>query len=330
MPRDVLVLRALHLGDLLRAVPAFRAMRTSWPDARIRLIGLPWSHALVARLPGYLDDALDFPGWPGIPECPFDAVRTSAFVEGARAAPADLAVQLHGSGRHTNTFVALLAARRMAGTFVPGDPCPDPETFVVHDESLSEVRRCLAVLARVGVRPAGEHLELRVLGDDERAAEAALEDVGAPPADRDGFGIVHAGGRSSRRWPAGRFAVVADALAREMPVVLTGTPDERAVADEVVARMSGRAIDLVGRTSLGALFALVRRARVVVCNDSGISHVADALGVPSVVLYTTSRPARWAPVDTRLHRVVRADAAVAADVISEALELVSSPSGSAR
>jgi ADP-heptose:LPS heptosyltransferase len=75
----------------------------------------------------------------------------------------------------------------------------------------------------------------------------------------------------------------------------------------------------------------VARARVVVCNDTGISHVADALGVPSVVLYTSADPARWAPSDRSLHRVVAADANDAGDVVSRARELlVSSPNGSAR
>ena len=330
-PHDVLVLRALQLGDLLTAVPAFRAMRRAWPAATIRLIGLPWSRALVDRLPGYLDDVLPFPGWPGIPETAFDAARTVGFLREVNRTPADLAVQLHGSGVRTNAFIEMLGARRTAGTSVPGAHRPDAATFVTLDEGAPEVERCLAVVEALGVRPAGAHLELQVLDRDEHEADAVLDRAGVRgPGDR-AFAIVHAGGRSARRWPAVRFAAVADALARDLDVVLTGTDDERAVADEVVARMRRPAIDVVGATSIGALFALAGRARVVVCNDTGVSHVADALGVPSVVLFTTSEPERWAPADGDSHRVVRADAARASDVIALARELlVSSPRGSVR
>ena len=61
-PRRVLILRALKLGDLLVAVPAFRALRSAWPEAEIVLVGLPWAEALVERFPMYLDGCRAFPG----------------------------------------------------------------------------------------------------------------------------------------------------------------------------------------------------------------------------------------------------------------------------
>jgi ADP-heptose:LPS heptosyltransferase len=225
----------------------------------------------------------------------------------------------------------MLGARRTAGTYVPGACRPDPQTFIALDERASEVTRCLAVLASLGVPPAGEELELHPLERDHRQATALLERAGASGALADGYAIVHAGGRSARRWPPARFAAVADALSRDIPIVLTGTPDERDAADTVLDRMRRPAVDVVGSTSMAAMFALVARARVVVCNDTGISHVADALGVPSVVLYTSADPARWAPSDRDLHRMVAADANDANAVVSRARELlVSSPNGSAR
>ncbi len=51
---------------------------------------------------------------------------------------------------------------------------------------------------------------------------------------------------------------------------------------------------------------MIANARLLVTNDTGVSHVADALGVPSVVVYVTSEPQRWAPLDRRKHRVVLA------------------------
>jgi ADP-heptose:LPS heptosyltransferase len=63
-------------------------------------------------------------------------------------------------------------------------------------------------------------------------------------------------------------------------------------------------MDLSGRTTLGGLAALIARARLLVCNDTGVSHVAAAMRTPSVVIACGSDPRRWAPLDAVLHRVL--------------------------
>ena len=100
---------------------------------------------------------------------------------------------------------------------------------------------------------------------------------------------------------------MADALAeRGLAVVLTGSEEDAAVTAEVAAAMSSQATDAGGRTSLGAFGALLAGARLLVTNDSGASHVAAALRVPSVAVFTASDPRRWAPLDGALHRIVSA------------------------
>jgi ADP-heptose:LPS heptosyltransferase len=321
-PRRVQVLRALQLGDLLVAVPAFRALRRAWPDARIELIGLPWARALLERLPGYLDDVVEFPGWPGVPERDVDPARVAAFLAEAIASPADVAIQLHGSGAVTNPFVALLGARRTAGRTVPGAFTPDPELFVPYDAAVSEREALLSVLEPLGVDPAGDRLELGVLDRDRR--ELGEVAAGRLPPGR--YAVVHPGSSTtSRRWPSEGFAVVADALAEHLPVVLTGTDREHDVVDATARAMRRPAIDLAGRTSLGALVALVDGAAVVVTNDTGVAHVADAVRTPSVVVFTVSDPAKWGPADRDLHRVVTGGPdgpASVNDVRRNALELL--------
>src|SRR4051812_29458726 len=108
--RRIIILRALNLGDLLCATPAFRALRRRFPAAEITLIGLPWARDLVGRSP-YLDRLLTSPGFPGLPEVSYEPERTEAFLAKRRQEEYDLAIQLHGSGRTTNSLIAAMGAR---------------------------------------------------------------------------------------------------------------------------------------------------------------------------------------------------------------------------
>jgi ADP-heptose:LPS heptosyltransferase len=302
-PRRVAVLRALALGDLLCAVPALRALRRALPEAEIALIGLPWAEAFAARFGVYLDRFIAFPGWPSLPERPCDLAAVPAFIARMQAERFDLALQLHGSGGTVNPLVALFGARRTAGYVTPGGFAPDPELFALYPEGEHEIRINLGLVERLGAPPCGEELEFPLSPADE-AAFAALPEAASLEPGR--YVCIHPGARlPSRRWPPARFAAVADALAGDgFEIVLTGTAGEAALTAAVQAAMRAPAVDLTGKTALGSLGALLSGAALLVCNDTGVSHIAAALRLPSVVIASGSDPARWAPLDRERHRVL--------------------------
>jgi ADP-heptose:LPS heptosyltransferase len=310
-PRRVLVLRALVLGDLLCATPALRALRQGWPGAEITLLGLPWAQALAERLPS-VDRFVAFPGWPGFPEAPTAGVaERGRFVREQQAQGYDLALQLHGSGERSNRIVAALKARRNAGFAGPGVWLPprDAACFVPWPTAGSEAQRLLALTDHLGLPPQTEQLDFP-LTDGDRADATALLSAAAAPGARGGAAdrplvLVHAGSQlPSRRWPVERFAAVADGLADAgCAIALTGTAAEAPLVQRLRSAMRAPALDLAGRTSLWTLGALVEHAALVLANDTGISHVAAALGTPSVIVASGSDVARWAPADGARHRV---------------------------
>lgn len=297
--REVMVFRALQLGDLLCSVPALRALREAAPAARITLVGLPWARGFVARFAHLLDDFVEFPGWPGLPERDCDLSAIPGFLQRLQAARFDWALQLHGSGPVVNELVALSGARRLAGFRLPGHWCPDPAGFIEWPEHLHEIRRWTALTDHLGAPTADTRLEFPVAPAEWAEAEALLPDAGAA------FAVVHPGSQlPSRRWPPARFARVADHLARRgLQVVFTGTAQEAPVVDAVRAAMQAPSTDLCGRSSLGALAALVARARLLVANDTGPGHLAVAAGTPSAIVSCGADIARWAPLDADRHRV---------------------------
>jgi ADP-heptose:LPS heptosyltransferase len=302
-PQRVVLLRALVLGDMLCAVPALRALRMALPKAHIVLVGLPWAREFATRFSRYLSGFLEFPGYPGLTERLPNIGQIPGFLQTAQQARFDLAIQMHGNGLITNPLAALFGARQNAGFFPPGQPCPDPAWFLPYPEHESEVGRLLRLMEFLGVPACDQSLEFPLQEADYQTLQAIPQVRRLQPGC---YVCVHPGASvASRRWHVEGFAAVADALAQQdVKVVLTGSLGEADLADAISRQMHRPALNLAGRTSLGALAALLNGARMVVCNDTGVSHLAAALRVPSVVLVLSSDPVRWAPSDHNRHRVL--------------------------
>lgn len=302
--RRIAVFRTLQLGDMLCAVPAMRALRRAAPHAKITLVGLPWVEQFVARFPHYIDDYLAFPGFPGLPETRPDVARLPRFLFEAQHRRFDLAIQLHDGGALSNPITGALGAHQHAGFYVPGAYCPHPALFMPWPEDQHEVARHLALLRFLGAKANDASLEFPLREADYEALAA----IGPLPA-AGRYVCIHPGARlAAQRWPARRFAQVADALAGQgWHVVVTGSAFERPIVDELIKHASAPLIDLGGRTTLGALAALMAGARMVLCNDTGVSHLAAALATPSVVLSSGCGPARWAPLRGVRQRVLQVD-----------------------
>lgn len=301
----VVVFRALQLGDMLCAIPALRALRSAHPYARVTLVGLPWSRRLARRYPHYIDDVLEFPGHPEMPERDPRLGAIPAFLREVRGRKADLALQLHGSGGITNPLVALFGARSRAGFYDPSSSRPADGTFIPWPSVGYEAQRLLALMEALEVASCGDSLEFPVSDDDEAELHALAREANWH-LEPSGYACIHPGARRAiKRWAPKHFAAVADAIAeRGLRVVLTGTNAESAITGAVAAAMHHRALDAAGPMSLGALAALMRGARFVVCNDTGVSHLAAALRVPSVVVFLAADLDRWAPLDGERHRAL--------------------------
>jgi ADP-heptose:LPS heptosyltransferase len=302
--RRVAVFRALQLGDLLCAVPALRAIRSGFPDAEITLLGLPWAKGFVDRFAHLLDRFVEFPGFPGLPEREPDIAALPGFLSSAQAMHYDLAIQLHGRGDLSNSIVEALGARLIAGFCPPTGPCPDRLRFLPWPEAGTEIHRCLALTDFLGLPRDGDALEFPVTQSEANESRALMARHGLLPHR---FVCVHPGARLyTRRWPPEYFVAVArDILRMGLSVVLTGSEEEALLTRRIARELPASAVvDLAGQTSLGAFAALCTDARLLLCNDTGVSHVAAALRVPSVVVCCGADPRRFAPLDHALHEVL--------------------------
>ncbi len=322
-PKRIALFRALGgLGDILCTVPAFRAVRAAFPQAEIVLVGLASVKPLVARFQQYIDRLLEFPGYPGLPEQPLQLQKIPTFFQLAQQEQFDVAIQMHGSGTITNPLTVMLGARCNAGFFLPGQYCPDEQHFLPYLAHQSEVQSYLRLLEFLGVPSQGTQLEFPIWEEDRQALQE-IEEVDRLVKGE--YVCIHPGASTAnRRWQPEKFAAVADAIAAlGLRIVLTGSTSEIELTQTVASLMKASSLNLAGKTHLGALAALLEEASLVVCNDTGVSHLADALQVKSVAIFTNSDPLRWAPLDRDRHRIVAAATGVSATAaIDQARELL--------
>ncbi len=301
----ILVRAPNWLGDLVMSTPGFRALRAAYPDSHISL------HVRESLLP-LMDGAPWFD--ERLPVRSYHAGALAMWREGRALRAAgrfDLGICIPDSW---SSLILMRAARvrevvgyERAGREwllhrrVPAPADAGPRRLIARE------RHVLGLMEAVGAPARGAELELFTTPDEESRAESVLVSHGI---DLETGCVALAPGASygtSKQWPAKSFAEVGDeVLARGLQVVVLGAPGEEALAAQVVGAMTGPAAGLAGELDPGALKAVIRRMRVLVCNDAGARHVAVAFGVPSVVMMG---PTSLAKTDWNLEhvRVVETD-----------------------
>jgi ADP-heptose:LPS heptosyltransferase len=299
--KKIAVFRALQLGDMLCTVPAFRALRTAFPEAHITLLGLPWAASFTERFSQYLDAFVHFPGYPGLPEQPVVPAEFPPFLAAMQEQQFDLVLQLQGNGSIVNPMIALLGGRYTAGYWRKEDGCPDAGLFLEYPEDVSEIERHLMLLEYLDIPRQGTHLEFPITAKD-------VEDFNQLdlPLEAQEYLCVHPGSRGGwRQWPPHMFAAMADEFAEKgWKIVLTGTKDERPLTEEVASLMKHKSMNTAGQTTLGSLGVLIKNARALLSNCTGVSHMAAAFETPSVIISMDGEPGRWAPLNKKLHYTI--------------------------
>lgn len=300
MPR-IVVVAPNWIGDTLLAQPLFARLHQKLPGLKLDALAPAWTAPVLARMP-QIDEVIESPFGHGelklLDRWRLGRQIRSAHYDQAIALPnsfksalvpwfADIPLRVGFVGesrygvlniRHKLDAAALpLMAERYAKLAELPDAPP--------------VRPLRAV--RLEVNQANLVITLSRLGLDRSRRIAVL----CPGAE---YG-------PAKRWPAGHFAALAGALTdRGLDVWLIGSEKDKPAADEIAARPDNAALNLCGRTDLGGAIDLMSLASVVVSNDSGLMHVASALGRPLVAIYGSSSAAHTPPLDPRA-KIVKLD-----------------------
>lgn len=271
METGFLVIHPGALGDVLQAVPALRGLRAVAPAAAITFVGQPRLGRLLVEL-GVVQQARTFDGF-GLEALFVDTPTPPALTE---AVGVNHVVSWFGSRDETY--------RRRLHALVPralvAPPVPDDDTPVWRHLLGTLAGWDLAIPERV------EPLRAPPLPAGEASADARRPRL-----------VVHPGsGGDWKRWPAKRYAEVIRALRRRraFDVLVHQGPADAEAAQRLLALLERDAVALL-EPELPRLSAVLGAARAYLGGDSGVSHLAAAVGAPSVVLFPPATRRRWAP-----------------------------------
>jgi heptosyltransferase-2 len=317
--KKLLIVMPSWIGDSVMATPALRAIRRAVPEAVICALGRPGIEVVLDGCP-YIDDyrigrARGIRG----------SLRTARMLEPIGADTALL---------FPNSFITAIVARLaripnrigynrdrrgLLLTHTLDPPRREDGKFAV----ISAVDYYLDLVRHIwgtspGGRPLDRTLELWTSPNDEQEADRVLAAAGVGADER--FAVLNPGAnRTDKRWPAERFAQVADHLSEHhgTVVAVTGAPQERPVLHAVVEHARTPVVDLTRHgTTLLSLKAILRRAALLITNDTGPRHMAVAMGTPVVALFGPTDP-RWTTLDFDRQIELMADPTLGSDELAD-------------
>ena len=294
MGKRILLIKPSSLGDIIHALPTAAALKRRYPDAHLAwLVKKEWAEILYGNPD--LDEVLAFPfAWFSAP----------GMVRALRSRSFDWVVDLQGLLR-SGILGWMTSARRRVGfsTGREGSPLFYTERIPAPDPFMHAVDRYLLIARALDASVEKPIFRIPACPDDAQWADASIGRAGEGDSPR--IVLNSSARRADKRWPVERFADVGRRLAERFDarLVVIGGPEDLDRAGRLSQTLPPETINLAGRTSLGRLAAVLRRADFLVTNDSGPMHLAAAVQTPVVAIFGPTDPRKVGPYGSE-HRVL--------------------------
>jgi heptosyltransferase-2 len=289
------------VGDCVLAIPALKSLRRAFPRAEIRVAAKAGTGDLFT-VTGLADGIVELPeenGWQGLRRA-IPKVREGAFDAGLLLTNSFGSAVLFRLGGVPERWGYAADGRSLLLTKTVPRPRPAAPRHHVH--------YYLDLLAGLGLETLPPELRIVLPAKDLEEAGERLKRLGVDPARPLVTLCPGASYGPAKRWPAGSFAAAATLVQERhgAEVLIVGSASETDIAEAVRQPMKRQPHILTGSTTLRQLMGVIARSTLVMANDSGPMHLANALGVPVVGVFGPTNPAVTGPFAPP-SRVVKAD-----------------------
>lgn len=293
-----LVISTTAIGDTLLGTPAMRALKETYPSSYVAVLAHKGRMDVLESNP-HVDEVISFEkGW-------FNLWRIGRLLKSKRF---DVVLIFHGNDPWTLPVAWLSGAREIIGyredtsfdfLLTRAVPMPRPATHAID--------RRLELSRAVRADTTDRKLVLILCDGDREDGRRAIGALGFEEASLI-VGLQPGAARPYKCWPLERFAELGRLLVKELGarVIVTGSPQEAAMADRLKNMIGEGATSAAGRTGIRGMAALMERMAVYVTNDTGPMHMAFALGTPTVALFCPSDAASLGPTaEQERHRILQ-------------------------
>ncbi len=306
-PENILVVRLGALGDIIHVIPAVKNLRTVYPNAHISWLVEDKLKDLVDGVPD-IDEVIVFPRkrWQSLLKHPLNygklisEVRT--FLKKLRLRKYDVVFDFHGNFK--SGLLTFLSNTRTRVGFSRGF-CKEFNYIFTHiritpqRKRIHRIHKYLSLLEGVGIDARYQRSVFSIPDTDRSYIHDFIYQncLHQKP-----LAIIHPGTSvfgKFKRWPARNYAILADRLIQELgySVLFTWGTLEYALTEEIVSLMRNKATIACKTSSVKQLIALLRHAQLYVGGDTGPTHIASTMGIPTVAIFGPKDPVLYAPHD---------------------------------
>lgn len=303
--KKIAVIELAHLGDVLVATPAIRLLKKKFPDASITCVLSPWSEEIISGNPDIDEIIIYRASWfDRIDKKPFSLKETASFIRQLRQKRFDLGIDMRGDVRVI--FLMWLAGIKYrvgyaftGGGFLLNKAVPFD---VGKRQGTHQIDHNINLIKAIDFGKDAQSLDRRMTihfsESDKSYIEGYLKANAVVAGD---FLIaVHPGaGLAAKRWPIERFNLLIEEIleGHRVKIALVGGPHEADLAKRFSARMRADVVNAMGSTTIKQLAALLKRCSLFIGADSGLMHMASAVEIPMVIIWSgNAKTTLWGPL----------------------------------
>ena len=293
---QILIFKLDHAGDVLLATPAIKAIRKRFPLAHITLVVGPWSKGIVEG-EKYIDEIICYRAYwrDRNPDRHFNIRDSFQFIRALRRGKYDLFFDLRG-----DLFAIIIAAlsgipRRVGFGWEGGGFLLTDEVETTINKHQAEI--LLDAARAIGIRPAAAEIAITISEDDKKYAYAMLKENNWHESLLT-IGLHIGSGCPSKMWAVERYAGLMERIVEHFKaqIALVGGADDRAVTEQAEGLLHFKPVNMVGKLTFKQTAAVMEKCALFIGNDSAPVHIAAAVGVPAIVLFSAANDwQRWRP-----------------------------------